>query len=156
LKKNNVGLNLSTSNGSFCLDSSLLDMVPWSSVCSVDSLGNIPWSNFITKCNVQCGLDGVNGQIVLDGYALYGSTVFSKIMPSQSVGGISIAADGGTIFKGFAMEIAKSSQENNYDVTINLAGVQKKLQDMKLINCPFFDGDKLSDINNYFMAYSGV
>ena len=39
--------------------------------------------------------------------------------------------------------MSKSLSDNNYQYTINLVGMQQKIDDMKLVCAPFWDGDKL-------------
>lgn len=117
------------------------------------------WKDYITSVHVTSSLDGGNsGSISVDGLGFAGGSPNIK----QSIGGISIEASGGrnttsgTIFKGIAMGIGTNASSGGNELTINLVGVEKKLQDIALINPPFVDGWKLSKACNYLFGYAGV
>ena len=132
------------------------------------------WQDYITQVSTRVGLDGMSGSITLDKYAFYSDL---STTPVQTIGSISLNAingpygtsasvsnayglTGGLFFKGYALDISDSVSESSDTMTINLCGVDKKLEDMKLVNCPFWDGDKLFGSDNdriiqYFKNYTG-
>ena len=116
------------------------------------------WKKYITSVQVSCGLQGSSGSITVDGLGYAGTGVFLK----QSIGGISISAfggfhtNGGTIFKGLAMGIGVNTSSSGTELSIPLVGVEKKLQDMALINPPFMDGWSLAKACNYLFGYAGI
>ncbi len=116
------------------------------------------WKKYITSVQVSCGLQGSSGTITVDGLGYAGTGVSL----TQSIGGISITAnggfhtDGGVIFKGIAMGIGVNTSSGGTELTIPLVGVEKKLQDMALINPPFMDGWSLSKACNYLFGYAGI
>lgn len=130
--------------------------------------------DLITKCDISLGLDGVTGKLSLDGYICKsGIDIFS----SQYVGELDLDVVSinesnenneyngygscsinphPAIFKGYAMQIARDNSQNSYNIGINLYGAQKKMEDMKLICAPFWDGDRLEMICQYFEAYMNL
>ena len=103
-------------------------------------------------------MQGSSGSITVDGLGYAGT----GISLTQSIGGISISAfggnntHGGSIFKGLAMGIGVNSSSSGSELTIPLVGVEKKLQDMALINPPFLDGWTLNKACNYLFGYAGI
>ena len=123
----------------------------------------------ITNCHVQTSLEGVSGDLTLDAYPL--NQQINTLMQSQSIGQIDLdvhfinnlgqiqidySNPNSSIFKGYGMEITTESQQNNYSIRVNLAGIQRKIEDMKLVCAPFWDGDRLQSICSYFQDYLNV
>ena len=129
-----------------------------------------PWIHYATSINITHNQDGSDGNIVLDKYSLMGQDIF----PKQHFGGIRLIledgnknfvhpnssefSDGSTsyIFSGIAAETKHMDSFNSDTLDITLKGLQYKLEDIKLINAPFFDGDLLSDVLRWFSKYTGV
>ncbi len=141
------------------------------------------WEKFITGVQVQHGLEGTTGTLSLDKYLM----MKLNVLPQQIIGALTLVAengfyneDGSTMnggahdikpneeyempwgqfFKGYAMEIQDQVSESSSTLGVRLTGIQKKLSDMKLVNCPFWDGDAVftSDpegVMNYFISYTG-
>lgn len=145
---------------------------------------SLPWTRFIESINVSHSLDGSNGSLTLDKYMM--NEIAAPI--EQVIGALTLVAgngfyreDGytrndqpyvyeaskvypalpwGQIFRGYAMEIQESYNEGNTSLSVKLEGIQKKLADMKLVNCPFWDGDQVfgddpEAVLNYFISYTG-
>lgn len=130
---------------------------------------------FVTNVNISHGFDGTTGSMTLDKYLMMD---LSK-NPEQAIGALTLNARNsfysgnsgfnpngqytapvGQIFKGYAMEIQDQISEGNSQLTVKLVGIQKKLEDMKLVNCPFWDGDQVFEngadgVLNYMISYSG-
>lgn len=141
--------------------------------------GNI--FDLISKLDISFGMDGVTGKLTLDGYAC--NTNIDNLILQQPIGEIDLNIKTLTIinndltenssqqeiiieenesseinpnpeiFKGFAMQISRDGSENNYNIGISLFGAQRKMEDMKLVCAPFWDGDRLEMICSYFQNY---
>ena len=146
------------------------------------------WTDYITSVNVSHGLDGTSGSITIDKFMMM--DLAKK--PSQSIGALTLVANNGLyksggetrngksytynrsgnypalpwgqIFRGYGMEISDNVSEGNGSLTIKLIGIQKKMSDMKLVNCPFWDGDAVFSaegsndpdaVLSYMISYSG-
>lgn len=121
---------------------------------------NYDFLKYATDLSVNASLSGVTGNLDLDEYAIEG--LLEQPIFEQSMGELCLKVkdtDGETgdnIFTGYGMEIKKTDSESSHTVGINLLGVQKKLEDMKLIAAPFWDGDRLETIAFYFQEYCNV
>ena len=121
---------------------------------------NYDFLKYATELSVNASLSGVTGNLDLDEYAIEG--LLEKPIFEQSMGELCLKVKdtdgntGGNIFTGYGMEIKKTDSESSHTVGINLLGVQKKLEDMKLIAAPFWDGDRLETIAFYFQDYCNV
>lgn len=126
------------------------------------------WSEYITNVQTSVNFEGMSGSITLDKYAMKSSL---KELPEQNIGAITLQAFGGAydtftgntcygtqdiglIFKGYALQTSNNVTENSATMNVTLVGVQKKLDDIKLINAPFWDGDKFKDVITYFQNYT--
>lgn len=116
----------------------------------------------LTSVNLSASEDGVSGSMTLDGYPL--EQGIKVLKQDQSIGEVDFAVklptlynSGSTtpvpLFSGYGMEISTSDSESNYGITVQLHGVNKKMEDMQLICCPFWDGDRLEMISAYFEEY---
>ena len=82
----------------------------------------------------------------------------------QAVGGIVIDMDAsgaegttaGTIFKGLAMGISDNQSPEGSTWTIPLVGLEKKMEDIALINVPFFDGRTGAVTLDFLTRYAGL
>lgn len=111
--------------------------------------------DFITHCQISSGLDGISGSITMDGYPL--SQGLKVMRQEQSIGEIDLAVQIGDksshLFSGYAMEINTNDSEGSYSISAKLAGIDRKMSDMKLFCAPFWDGDRLEAICAYFEEY---
>ena len=112
------------------------------------------WFEYIKSVNFSFSHDSVSGTMTLDKFSMKGGTVYGNA--TQSIGAVSFTmknsdgtselgkiSDGVPLFRGYAMEVSDGASGGTGDFTVGLYGIQKKLEDMKLINCPFWDGDRL-------------
>lgn len=134
------------------------------------------WDKCILSVNVTHNQQGSTGSIIVDKYALMGQ----QAMPRQCIGGLSLSIEGGNpnvinndnisssssvvskfrnsniLFTGYVSKMSTNDSANSDTITMTLQGIQKKLTQIKLINPPFWDGDKLKDILNWLSFYAGV
>jgi hypothetical protein len=111
---------------------------------------------------VTIGLDGSSGSISLDKYGFAGQ----HAEVNQCIGAITIEAKGGygtyppiiggSIFSGLAMGISDSVTADGATWTIPLIGLEKKMDDIALLNVPFFDGENLSTVTDFLCRYAGL
>ena len=129
------------------------------------------WSEYITNVQTQVSFQGMSGSLTLDKYAMKKDLTS---LPEQNVGAITLQAFGGAyeqfsgnklyeqekglIFKGYALQTSNNLSENSATMSVSLVGVERKLQDIKMINAPFWDGDLLfggkSSVMEYFRSYT--
>ena len=118
------------------------------------------WYEYITDMNISLGMESCTGSINLDKYAMMDQSV----EPDQKIGGLKIDVNGGNenvirggrVFSGIAMEISDNLSEGSDTLTISLFGLEKKLDDIKLVNAPFWDGDEIGDVADWLGAYGGI
>jgi len=127
-------------------------------------IGGDSFINYATSVSTSIDQDGASGNIVLDKFAL----MEQDALPVQSVGGITLStqfiSDEGNnsilvperIFSGIAMEIKDNVSEGSDTLDISLYGIEKKLEDIKLINVPFWDGDPLHVVISFLSKYGGI
>jgi hypothetical protein len=147
-----VDLDIDNANGTFSL--------PYSG----GAVSGASWSDYITKISVSTGIDGTTGTITLDKYAMAGQTDY----PDQAIGAVSININGGIspstdtpirtgrIFTGLAMGVNDNTSEGSDTWTIQLYGLEKKLEDIKLVNAPFWDGDQIGGVADWLSKYGGL
>ena len=116
------------------------------------------WSKYIKSVSVTVGIDGSSGSISVDKYGVAGQ----EAVAVQSIGAVVLSATGGTgtvagnIFHGLGMGIANTDQAGDSTWTIPLVGLEKKLEDIALINPPFMDGETLSTAIDFLSRYAGI
>jgi len=165
---------VNTNNGSFVFDKPVLDMFTGFVeeqdkfdrylIEDPDTGAGHKWGGdkklfgLIQNVSVSASLDGVSGSMTLDGYPLkQGLKVYKQ---DQSIGEIDLAVEQNgqkyNLFSGYGMELATTDSDNNYTVGVNLAGINRKLEDMRIICAPFWDGDRLEMICAYFEEYAKI
>lgn len=116
------------------------------------------WKDYIQSVNVSTTIDGSSGSMTIDKYGVAGQ----HAVADQSIGAIVITAQGGNgtqngiIFKGLGMGIADNRTSGGALWTVPLIGLEKKMEDIALINVPFFDGDTLSVVGDFLCKYAGL
>lgn len=155
--RNDFQFKIENGNGDFVWNKDIFDM--FTGFCAEqDKFPDNKYLALISNMSVSASLDGVSGSMSLDGYPLkQGIKVFKQ---DQSVGeaDFSVMHKGvkHDLFSGYAMELSTSDAENNYGINVNLVGINKKLEDMKLICAPFWDGDRLEMVCAYFEEYANI
>jgi hypothetical protein len=140
--------SIKNGNGSFNLS--------WSGGTPGDT--DTDWKTHIKSVSVTMGIDGSSGQIMVDKYGCAGQDAVA----TQSIGAVVLSATGGKdtvsgdIFYGLGMGISNNDQSNDATWTIPLIGLEKKLDDIALINPPFVDGWNLVDAVDYLCRYAGL
>ena len=141
--------SIKNGNGNFSLT--------WSGGISGDSSPST-WTDYIKSVSVTTDKDGSSGSITVDKYGIAGQDAVAN----QSIGAIVLSATGGTdtvagdIFYGLGMGVSNAENAGNATWTIPLIGLEKKLEDIALINPPFFDGEPLSTAVDYLCRYAGI
>jgi len=116
------------------------------------------WVNHIKSVSVTIGIDGSSGQMIIDKYGCAGQ----EAIANQSIGAVVLNASGGQdtisgdIFYGIGMGVSSNDQEFDATWTVPLVGLEKKMDDIALINPPFVDGWSLVDAVDYLCRYSGL
>jgi len=116
------------------------------------------WWRYILNLSVTVGIDGSSGNITMDKYGFAGQ----EAEATQSIGAVTVTATGGegtvsgSIFQGFGIGISETMSSDGATWEIPLVGLEQKLDDIALINVPFFDGEKLSDAFDFLVRYAGI
>lgn len=116
------------------------------------------WVDYIQSINVSVGLDGSSGSITVDKYGVAAQD--AEVV--QSVGAVTIDMTGGfgtqagRIFSGLAYGIEDARSTDGATVNINLVGLEKKMDDIALINVPFMDGETLATAADFLCRYAGI
>ena len=137
-------------NGSFNLT--------WTGGTPGDPAPDPDWSKYVRSLNVTINVDGSSGSITVDKYGLAGQ----HAEVDQSIGAITIDAQGGygtvsgRIFAGLAMGIQDSRSVDGATWVIPLIGQERKMEDICLINVPFFDGETVQTTLDYLCRYAGL
>jgi hypothetical protein len=137
-------------NGSFSLS--------WSGGTPGDPSPSSTWWRYVTNISTTIGLDGSSGSITVDKYGLAGQAAEAI----QDIGAVVIDMDGptgtvaGRIFSGIGMGIGETESSDGGTWTIPLVGLAKKMEDIVLINAPFFDGFKVGDVLEFLCNYTGI
>ena len=141
--------SLKNDNGRFALT--------WSGGTPGDAAPTI-WTDYIKSISVTSSIDGSSGSITVDKYGVAGQDAIAD----QKIGAVVLSASGGdgtiagTIFAGIGMGVANANSSGDSTWTIPLIGLEKKLDDMALINPPFMDGESLSTALDYLCRYAGI
>lgn len=117
------------------------------------------WADYIQNISVSMNIDNQSqGTITLDKYGVAGQTA----EVTQCIGGIVIHMTGGNgttagnIFMGLAMGTGDNMTAEGAVWTIPLVGLEKKLDDIALVDVPFFDGYRLSQAIDFLCRYAGI
>ena len=116
------------------------------------------WVNYIKGVSVTIEIDGSSGNIEVDKYGVAGQGAVAV----QSIGAVVLDATGGSntvagnIFKGLGMGISNNESSGDSTWTIPLIGLEKKMDDIALINPPFMDGETLATAVAYLCGYAGL
>lgn len=129
------------------------------------------WSDYITSISISSTMESCTGSITFDRYgALDGDQASLDEKMVQNIGKISISANGcyntnasqsgdsssSDIFYGYTWTASENKSKDGADVTINLVGPEKRLEDIQLVNPPIFDGYKFVDVADYICKFAGV
>lgn len=143
--------SIKNGNGSFSLT--------WTGGTAGDpDIGTDDWKKYVKSLSVTIGTDGSSGTMVVDKYGVAGQ----EAVANQSIGAICLSASGGIstkpgdIFKGLGMGVSNADSTGDATWTIPLVGLEKKLDDIALINPPFMDGETLSAACEYLCRYAGI
>jgi len=116
------------------------------------------WEDYIQGISVSIGLDGSSGSATVDKYGIAGQ----EAVVVQNIGAFTVDMNGGfgtrsgNIFKGLAMGVSDARSSGGGTWTIPLVGLEKKMDDIALINVPFMDGYTLSEALRFLTKYAGL
>ncbi|MBO4620681.1 MAG: hypothetical protein J5654_11305 [Victivallales bacterium] len=145
-----------------------------------DLVSGTAWMNYITQVNITHNFGGASGQITLDKQMMMD---IAKI-PTHSIGALTLVAKngffrengttraGGThnyrghehypnlpwgqIFRGYVTQVNTDASDGSGSITLTLAGINRKLDDMVWVNAPYWDGDKaFRRVLDYIVSYTG-
>ena len=138
---------------------------------------NTEWIKYATEIHVNRSNVQSGGTITLDKYAFMGQ--FER--PPQPVGEVRLKAVGGNkkvyvnsfiknsydksddescgescdvYFTGLGIGLSYKDDSNSDSMSLNLSGIEKKLQDIKLAGSPYFDGDPIKTVMDYLSEYA--
>lgn len=138
-------------NGAFPVSSSF-----WSSGTAGDENYSGNWQDYIQNVSVNYGMDGSSGSLSIDKYGCAGQ--YAKA--NQLIGSITVDVlemnDAGRIFTGIVEGIAETNDSGGAEFNLTLNGLNRKLEDIILINVPFFDGYTLQDVCDFLCDYGGL
>ena len=138
------------SNGHFAL--------AWTGGSPGDPSTTGDWRDYITGINVTISLDGSSGSLTVDKYGVAGQHAEA----TQDIGAITInmtggnGTVGGSIFQGLAMGVSDSKSVDGATWNVPLVGLEKKMDDIMLINVPFFDGETFFRATSFLCTYVGI
>jgi len=137
-------------NGSFSLG--------WSGGTPGDPSSTADWRDYIQSLTVSVGIDGSSGSISVDKYGVAGQDAVAV----QDIGAVTISMAGGfgtvagSIFQGLAMGVSENVTADGAAWEVPLVGLEKKMEDIALINVPFFDGETATTAIRFLTKYAGL
>jgi hypothetical protein len=124
------------------------------------NVGSSPdWRDYVQSISVNMTKDGSSGQMVVDKYGPAGqdaSVVQSIGAITFEMTGVPDGCVGGTFFKGLGMGVTDSKTAQGATWSVPLAGLEKKMEDIALINVPFMDGEPLGYVITFLSNYAGI
>lgn len=139
-------------NGSFALE--------WTRGTPGDPSPSTSWVDYITNVQSSIGLEGSSGSMTVDKFGIAGQ----EAVATQSIGALEVTVNDtsmpgttpGKIFSGLGMGISDQQSADGAQWNIPMFGLEKKLEDIILINVPFFDGYLLYTVLNFLTRYGGI
>ena len=137
-------------NGNFNLN--------WAGGTPGDPSPTADWRDYIQSLSVTVGIDGSSGSISVDKYGIAGQDAAAV----QDIGAITISMTGGfstvagSIFKGLAMGVSENVSSAGAAWEVPLVGLEKKMDDIALINVPFLDGETATTAIRFLTRYAGL
>jgi hypothetical protein len=118
------------------------------------------WVPYVISFNSTLNLDSCSGSMVIDKAGLFGQ----ESEQFQSVGCLCMGATTGNwspsypgvIFTGIANGIGDTISTDGATFNIPLVGMEKKLDDIPLVNVPYFDGEPVFAALQFFCNYGGI
>jgi hypothetical protein len=137
-------------NGNFNLN--------WTGGSPGDPSSSGDWIDYIQSLSVSISKDGSSGSITVDKYGVAGQDAAAI----QDIGAITISMTGGygtvagSIFQGLGMGIAEGVSSDGATWEVSLVGLEKKMEDIALINVPFMDGETAATAIRFLTKYAGL
>lgn len=140
------------------------------------------WKTCITNVQVTHAIEGTTGNMTIDRYALnqvygnasdfaiqqIGQVDFDIAMTKSGIddvgnttyafrlGRTNDSATQGTLIKGFAYGFGIDQSSGGAEIKVPLYGINRKLEEMKLYNSPFFDGETIEKTVNFLCGWGNV
>ena len=132
------------------------------------------WLEFIKSFNVSYSKDGASGATMVDRYGMqhflsgfqdtiYNQQIGQVCLDLETVAPIDALEDEdlessynigtGPIFKGYGYGLSRADSPEANDYIVPIFGIEKKLQELKLINAPYFDGRPFVEVLEYLSSY---
>jgi hypothetical protein len=130
----------------------------WSGGTAGDPSPSGDWRDYIQSLSVTISKDGSSGSITVDKYGIAGQDAVAV----QDIGAVTISVTGGfgttggSIFQGLGMGVSEGLSSDGGTWEIPLVGLEKKMEDIALINVPFFDGDTAANAIRFLTKYAGL
>jgi hypothetical protein len=116
------------------------------------------WRDYVQSLSVSISLDGSSGSISVDKYGVAGQ----EAVAVQDIGAVTISMTGGngtvagSIFQGLGMGVTETVSADGAGWEVPLVGLEKKMEDIALINVPFFDGETATTAIDFLTKYAGL
>jgi len=116
------------------------------------------WDTHIQAVTASLNLDGSSANVTVDKYGVAGQ----EAVATQSVGALVLNVTGangttaGNIFQGLALGISEQESSDGANWEIPCVGLETKLEEIALINVPFFDGEYLDVVIDFLTRYAGI
>lgn len=116
------------------------------------------WHKYVQTVSVSISDEGSSGSVTVDKYGVAGQD--AKAI--QNIGALTISATGGygtqagSIFQGLALGTSTAESTDGATWTIPLVGLERKMEDIALINVPYFDGEPLGVALDFLTRYAGI
>jgi len=126
------------------------------------------WSDYIQNVSVSIGREGTTGSMTVDKFGFAGQ----EAIADQDVGLVRLSINGGyntnlnssgsptgntEFFIGFGMGLGDTKGPDGATWQIPLVGLEKKMDDIMLVNAPFVDGWTANDVYNFLLLrYAGI
>lgn len=141
---------INNGNGNFELN--------WTGGSAGDPSPSGDWRDYVQSLSVSIGLDGSSGSVTVDKYGIAGQDAVAV----QDIGALTISMTGGfgtvagSIFEGLAMGVSENVSSTGATWEVPLVGLETKMEDIALINVPFFDGETATTAIRFLTKYAGI
>lgn len=132
--------------------------ITWAGGSAGDPSSTGDWRDYVQSISVTTSLDGSSGSLTVDKYGVAGQ----EAVAVQDIGAVTVSMTGGngtvagSIFQGLGMGISDNLTADGAVWEVPLMGLEKKMEDIALINVPFFDGETATTAIDFLTKYAGI